>query len=79
MASNHDNQLIEILSEIRQTQITQAGQLGRIEGQLEGLAGPDGRIKALEITNNRQWWLHAAVLPAMVILRSAALKYGVRI
>lgn len=79
MDSNHTDRLLAVLSEIRNTQVTQAGQLGRIEGQIEGLAGPDGRIKALETTNNRQWWLHAAVLPAMVILRSAALKYGVRI
>lgn len=42
--------------------------LGRIEGKLETLCGPDGRIKKLEDAQTRQWWYTVAVLPFVTAL-----------
>ena len=75
----NSNEIFELLSEIRTTQIEQARQLGRIDGQLEALGGPQGRINSLEATNNRQWWLHAAVLPIMFSIHGFAHKIGLNL
>jgi hypothetical protein len=73
------NDLFSLLNQIRDTQLEQAGTIGRMSGQLEGLAGPKGRIEALETTDTRQYWLHAAILPIVLALHSIARKSGLTI
>ena len=74
-----NDSIYEILDQIRNTQMHQAGQLGKIEGQIEGLAGPDGRIKSLERTDSKQWWSHALIIPLLALLHTALRKYGMDI
>jgi hypothetical protein len=70
------NDLLGLLNQIRDTQLEQASEIGKMSGQLESLAGPLGRVKALEDTNVRQYWLHAAVLPVLLTIHGFARKVG---
>lgn len=78
MTTSND-QNFTLLCQIRETQIQQAEKFGTMAGQLESLAGPTGRIAALETTDNRQYWLHAAVLPLLLALHGIARKAGLTI
>lgn len=53
--------------------------IGRIEGKLDGLCGPEGRVTKLESAQTRQWWLAVAIAPALAIFHGFARKFGVDI
>lgn len=59
--------------------IEMAQSLGRIEGKLDSLCGPEGRVTRLEKAQTRQWWFTMAVAPALALLHGAARKLGVQI
>lgn len=77
MTSN--DQYLALLNEIRTTQISQAEKFGRMAGQIEALAGPNGRISALETTDTRQYWMHALVIPVLTALHVIARRSGIAI
>jgi hypothetical protein len=66
----------QLLRDIRSTQLSQATEIAKMSGQLESLAGPEGRVKHLENTNDRQYWMHAGVVPVVLFLHGAARKLG---
>lgn len=78
MTTSND-QNFNLLCQIRDTQIEQAEKFGLMAGQIQALAGPKGRIEALERTDNRQYWLHAAVLPIILGLHGIARKIGLTV
>lgn len=51
--------------------------IGRIEGKLEVLCGPEGRITKIEKSQTRQWWFSMAVAPFLAIAQAVARKLGV--
>lgn len=51
--------------------------LARIEEKVEGLAGPAGRVTALEKSQNRQWWFTVAIGPLLALLHAFARKSGI--
>jgi hypothetical protein len=65
--------------ERRAFNLEMAQSLGRIEGKLDSLAGPEGRVTKLEASQTRQWWLTACIGPALAIAHSVAKKLGVQI
>lgn len=71
--------VLQLLSEIRTTQLDQAKDLGRIGADITALAGPTGRVTQLERTNIRQWWLTAAVGPVLLAAHGIARKLGVNV
>lgn len=73
------NDLFSLLNQIRDTQLEQAGTIGKMSGQIEALSGPKGRIDALETTDTRQYWMHALVIPVIAFAHGVARKYGIDI
>lgn len=73
--TNH-TELFALLREIRDRQVGNAVSLGKVEIHVENLAGPQGRVTKLENTNTRQWWLHAAVLPLVFIIKGVTKHLG---
>lgn len=67
-----DADIVDILLEIK-------SELSRTTTLVEGLAGPEGRIKKLEVDNTRQWWLAVAIAPALALAHGVARKLGVQI
>lgn len=59
--------------------IDMAQTLGRIEGKLDSLAGPEGRITKLENIQDRQWWLTVAIGPVLAIAHQVLRKVGVNV
>jgi len=59
--------------------IEMAQALGRIEGKLDSLCGPEGRITKLEKTQERHWWFTVAIGPALALGHSIARKFGVNV
>ena len=51
--------------------------VGRIEGKLDELSGPSGRIKQLEDAHTRQWWFAVGVAPALAIFHAITRKFGI--
>ena len=50
--------------------------LGRIEAKVDALAGPQGRVTALEESQVRQMWLTIAIAPTLAFLHGIARKLG---
>lgn len=59
--------------------IEMAQTLGRIEGKLDSLAGPTGRVTKLEEAHTRQWWVTIAIGPALAIAHQALRKFGITV
>ena len=76
--TNH-TKLFEILHEIRDRQVDNAVSLGKVETHVENLAGPQGRVTALESSHRRQWWVTVAIAPALALAHGIARKLGVQI
>lgn len=68
MEDTHVQILLKIQSDISST-----------KALVETLAGPDGRIKALEKDQSRQWWVTVAVAPMLALGHGIARKLGVQI
>ena len=65
--------------ERREYNADMARSLGRIEGMLEGLCGPEGRVTKIEKSQERQWWFSAVVAPFLVVAHAVARKLGVTV
>jgi hypothetical protein len=65
--------------ERRQYNLEMAQAIGRIEGKLDSLCGPEGRVTKLENAQTRQWWLTAVVVPILAVAHAFARKMGVNI
>lgn len=73
MTNSNQENIYNVLREMSE-------KLGKIDGKLEGLTDVvDVRIQALERTDNRQWWIHATVVPFLAAAHALARKYGVTI
>lgn len=59
--------------------IQMAQAIGRIEGKLDSLCGPEGRVTKLENAQTRQWWFTVAIGPALAILHGVARKFGLSV
>jgi hypothetical protein len=65
--------------ERREYNLEMAQAIGRIEGKLDGLCGPEGRITRIEESQTRQWWFSAVIAPFLVIAHAVARKLGVNV
>jgi hypothetical protein len=65
--------------ERRAYNLEMAQAVGRIEGKLDSLCGPEGRVTRLERSQTRQWWFSMAVAPALAGLHGIARKLGVNV
>ena len=67
-----DNDLVDILLDLK-------ADGAATRAMVEGLAGPDGRIKKLEDADRRQWWITVAIAPFLTLAHATARKFGVQI
>jgi hypothetical protein len=67
-----DNETVKILLAIQ-------SEVSATKTMVEGLAGPEGRIKNLERDQNRQWWVTAAVAPTLALMHATARKFGINV
>lgn len=67
-----DNDMVRILLEIQED-------IATTKTMVEGLSGPDGRIKKLENDQTRQWWMTVCVIPALAVAHGIARKLGVQV
>ncbi len=74
--TNH-TELFAILREIRDRQVDNAVSLGKVETHVENLAGPQGRVTALESSQSRQWWVTVAIVPVLTAIHALVRKLGV--
>lgn len=65
------------MHDLRLLEMAQA--LGRIEGKLDNLCGPEGRVTKLEASQVRQWWFTACIGPVLAIAHGIAKKVGVNV
>jgi hypothetical protein len=65
--------------ERRAFNIEMAQALGRIEGKLDSLCGPEGRVTRLEKSQTHQWWFSMAIAPALALAHEVARKFGVTV
>ena len=56
-----------------------ATSLGRIEEKLDGLAGPDGRVKKLEEAQTRHWWVTIVIAPFLAMFHAVLRHYKIDI
>jgi hypothetical protein len=59
--------------------VEMAQTLGRIEGKLDSLTGPEGRITKIEKEQERQFWITVAIAPALAALHQLLRKFGVTV
>lgn len=59
--------------------IEMAQTLGRIEGKLDSLCGPEGRVTKLEKSQERHWWFTVAIGPTLALAHSVARKFGITV
>ena len=62
--------------ERREFNLEMAQTLGRIEGKLDGLTGPEGRVTKIEQAQTRHWWFTVAIAPVLALLHGIARKAG---
>lgn len=72
--SGVNNEFVQLLRDIRDTQVTQAETMGRIEGTLASLSGPEGRVTKLERKNDRDAWMSYGKHALTVMLAIAGHK-----
>ena len=66
--SMSDQRLIEIATAV-----------GRIEGKLDSLLGPEGRVTKLENAQTRHWWFSYVISPTLFVMYATARKFGVHV
>lgn len=71
--------MFNLLRDIRETQLVQAEEIGKIGASVEALAGPQGRVTKLETSSRNQWWFTSAVAPMLAVAHAVARKLGVAI
>jgi hypothetical protein len=65
--------------ERREFNTEMATAITRIEGKLDSLCGPEGRVTKLEKAQTRQWWFTVVVSPFLAIAYAIARKLGVTV
>lgn len=75
--SETNNHVYTLLRDIRDTQLTQAESLGKMAANIDALAGENGRVTRMEKQQTRQWWVSAAIAPALAIAHAVLRKMGV--
>jgi hypothetical protein len=80
MHANDTNSVVfNMLRDIRDTQLEQAESLGKMAGQIDSLAGAEGRVTKLESAQTRQWWFTFAIAPVLMIAKGIVNHFGVKI
>lgn len=69
----------DLLCQILENQVKQAETLGKIQGDVSSLSGPEGRVTALERKETRNFWMTTAIGPALLGLHAALRKFGIQI
>lgn len=64
--------------ERREYNLEMAHTLGRIEGKLDSLCGPEGRVTKLEHSQEKQWWVSFVITPIVIALGHIARALGVK-
>lgn len=71
----HAGDMMELLRDIRTTQLEQAEKHGKMRGDIDAV---DARISSVEKSNTRHWWVTVAIAPLLGLIHGIARKMGVQ-
>ena len=66
----------DLLCQLLEGQAQNAEVLGKMAGQLESLAGPEGRVTKLERAKATQFWVNIIVVPMIAFMHAIARRFG---
>ena len=70
----NDNSIMDLLRDIRTTQLQEAEKHGILRGDLNGITH---RIDTMEKSSVRNWWFTVAIVPVLTAVHALVRKLGV--